>query len=586
MRRALAGVILTLAWVGAVELLHGTRLFRFLELKTGDVQFLMRGRREPSSVFLVTVDQKSLDALAEPLLFWHPYYAGAIQAAARGGARVFGLDVFFEIPVGAWAPDHDRELAAAVMEASTTMPVVCIFVPGAYEKQKQRPVPLYLFAPAAGLTGSAHLRVDPDDFIRRQQLGEEAGGPTKAFALRIAEKYLGRENLAIPSDAEGAMVINYAGPAGTFPRASLADFLSADEATVRRWVEGKVVLLGFDTITSEDRHATPYYILEPGRRANTAGVEIHANIIDTIVSGRFLRPPGAAGSLALVVLAAGLGVAAALAWRPGPALAVLLMITALTLAAGQALFRAGIVAPVSRMLLSLGAAAVVAVIYQAESRRVFFVKAFSVFVGRRVARSLEKAERIQVGGVRRQVSVLFSDIRGFTEYCEQKEPAAVVEELNRYLSAMVAIIVRHGGEVNKFIGDGILAVFSDLDAGAAAGDHAVRAVRCGLEMTQAPGRFQTGLGIHTGEVVAGNVGSSDKLEHTVLGATVNLASRLEGLNKQFGTRLLLSEETRRRLDASITLVDLGAAEVKGMSHPVRVFTPAAVAPPAREPVCT
>src|SRR5688572_21638882 len=116
---------------------------------------------------------------------------------------------------------------------------------------------------------------------------------------------------------------------------------------------------------------------------------------------------------------------------------------------------------------------------------------------------------------------------------------------------MVEIIVRHGGEVNKFIGDGILAVFSQHP------DHAARAVRCGIEMVQTPTQLQTGVGIHTGEVVAGNVRSFDKLENTVLGATVNVAARLEGLNKELGTQLLLSEETHRRLDGAVPLIDLG-----------------------------
>jgi adenylate cyclase len=178
--------------------------------------------------------------------------------------------------------------------------------------------------------------------------------------------------------------------------------------------------------------------------------------------------------------------------------------------------------------------------------------------------------------------VLFSDIRGFTSYCDQKEPAVVVQDLNAYLTGMVEIIVRYGGEVNKFIGDGILAVFSDFDAGARPGDHAERAVRCGLEMVQAPGRFRTGVGVHTGEVVMGNVGSIDKLENTVLGATVNVAARLEGLNKELGSRMLLSEETSRRLDGSIALTDLGPARVRGAATAVRVFTPGSLAPAAVE----
>src|SRR5512134_2662736 len=118
-------------------------------------------------------------------------------------------------------------------------------------------------------------------------------------------------------------------------------------------------------------------------------------------------------------------------------------------------------------------------------------------------------------GSRQFVSILFSDIRGFTAFCEAKDPVVVVELLNQYFARMVSIIMEHHGHVNKFIGDGILAVFSDLD-GTQPGDHVVRAVRCGMAMATAPSDFKTGVGIHSGPVVIGNIGSTQKLEYTVL----------------------------------------------------------------------
>ena len=310
-------------------------------------------------------------------------------------------------------------------------------------------------------------------------------------------------------------------------------------------------------------------------RANTAGVEIQANILHTILQRKFLVEPPVRDILILLLLAAGLGVAAAWRWQLRWAALVLGVMAAALLLLSQWLFRRGIVISAPRLLLSQGIAAIAALIYQSENRRAFFARAFSIFVGRRVAESLEDADQIPMtSGARRQVTILFSDIRGFTNFCDEREPASVVEHLNRYLTAMVAIIVRHGGEVNKFIGDGILAVF----------DEPGPAAQCGLEMAQAPGAFRTGVAIHTGEVVEGNVGSSDKLEHTVLGATVNVASRIEGLNKQFGTQMLVSEETCKLLDPSIAMIDLGLAEVRGASRPLRVFTPAALASRVAEQV--
>ena len=167
-----------------------------------------------------------------------------------------------------------------------------------------------------------------------------------------------------------------------------------------------------------------------------------------------------------------------------------------------------------------------------EKKSKFFRSAVALFVGKEVATSLEKTQKISLLGERRLVTILFTDIRGFTAFCESKDPAVVVDLLNVYMSKMVAIIVKYNGHVNKFIGDGILAVFSDDDTGAQPGDHALRTVKAATEMvSEVVGEFRTGAGIHSGEVVIGNVGSSDKLEFTVLGNTVNLASRLESLNK-------------------------------------------------------
>jgi adenylate cyclase len=174
-----------------------------------------------------------------------------------------------------------------------------------------------------------------------------------------------------------------------------------------------------------------------------------------------------------------------------------------------------------------------------------------------------------------EVTILFSDIRGFTAFSERADPQVIVELLNEYLATMCSIIVKHHGHVNKFIGDGILAVFSDEDEDSKAGDHSVRAVRCGAEMTEAPGTFVTGVGIHTGSVTVGNVGSSDKMEYTVIGDTVNVASRLESLNKEFGTKLILSEATHQRLGGAIETTLLGEVPVRGKAIPIAVYSVAA-----------
>jgi adenylate cyclase len=209
----------------------------------------------------------------------------------------------------------------------------------------------------------------------------------------------------------------------------------------------------------------------------------------------------------------------------------------------------------------------------AEKKSSFFRSAVEMFVGREVATSLDQTEKIDLTGDRRLVTILFTDIRGFTAFCESKDPAVVVDLLNVYMSTMVSIIVKYKGHVNKFIGDGILAVFSDDNPGAVPGDHALRTVQCAAEMvSQVVGEFKTGAGLHSGEVVIGNVGSSDKMEFTVLGNTVNLASRLESLNKDQKTRLLMSEESREMLGGQVDTIYLGAVPVKGKTEKMKLFT--------------
>jgi len=208
-----------------------------------------------------------------------------------------------------------------------------------------------------------------------------------------------------------------------------------------------------------------------------------------------------------------------------------------------------------------------------------------LFVGKQLAASLEDTRSIRLSGIRRTVTIVFTDIRGFTAFTEkvseEQGPEVVVQMLNEYMGAMVAIIVSHRGHVNKFIGDGILAVFSDDDEGVTAGDHPLRAVRCAVEMVTAPARFETNAGIHTGLAVIGNVGSADKMEYTVLGDTVNLASRIESLNREHQTRLLMSETTQMLLWEEVATTRLGSATVRGKTAPVPLYTVTSLAAPPR-----
>jgi len=251
------------------------------------------------------------------------------------------------------------------------------------------------------------------------------------------------------------------------------------------------------------------------------------------------------------------------------------------------MFVDGLILSTSELVLVSLISVLASIVYRfltAEKRCAFFQTVTKMFVGKTFAEKIAEEQEISLHGSRQLLTILFSDIRGFTAFCEEKDPGLVVDLLNEYMAGMVKVIVKYHGNVNKFIGDGILAIFSDED-GTEPGDHALRAVRCGTEMAQLPGRFKTGVGIHSGMAVVGNVGSQDKMEYTVLGDTVNLASRLESLNKEMKTQLILSEATRELLHGQFETVYLGDVPIRGKTVPLGVHTAAALreAKPASKP---
>ena len=582
-------------------LLAQVPFFQLLNLKAQDAHFVLRGAVPTQDIVLIGIDDKALNTFPELYSFWHPYYADAIRAAAAAGAKVFVLDVAFAIPVAKYEPNNDSLLAQAFAEASPKMPVVTAFVASAADqKDAAFAVPLNMMSSAFGTAAYANLTVDPDNFVRRQELIEapRAGEPTaqltRSMALRAAEKFTGKDaefhngNLylgdrQIPTGGKRDMTINYAGPADTFPKVSLLDFIraarSGNQAQLERWVKGKIVLLGPDNNT-DDRHATPFYTaFALTDKWMTPGVEIHANTLRTLLTGDFLKPVPAWARVLSLAIAGGATVAVVTAFAGAQMAALSILVLGLALLATHIFFIAGWLLSSTELMLVFVWALVGGIIYRfatAEKKSSFFKSAVALFVGKQVAHSLDQGEKIGLTGKRQMVTIMFSDIRGFTAFCESKDPAEVVDLLNTYMATMCAIIVRHGGHVNKFIGDGILAVFSDDDDTARPGDHGRRAVACAMEMVDAPSEFKTGTGLHSGEVVIGNVGSSDKMEFTVLGDTVNLASRLESLNKEHKTKLLLSEATFEIIGGAIDTLYLGSVSVRGKSVPMKLYTAASL----------
>ena len=593
--------------LGAI-LLSDVRFFQILNLKAYDAHFVVRywlGERPTiPNIVLLLADQKTRDTFPELQIFWHRHYANAIEAAGKAGAKVIGLDHAFGKPVDKYEPDFDRLFSAAV--STSPVPVVCAYATELNTNPEAQRIPINLLSPALGLDGFANVTSDSDDFVRRQELieapardGSEAP-PRPSLALRIAERYAGTEaqwtngklvfeGKTIPVAPDRSIAINYAGPPGTFPSVSMADFENAAKAgnidQLRKWVEGKIVLIGTDEL--DDRRATPFFTLFNGTNWLTPGVEIHANVVRTLLTRKFLLPAPQWTLFLALLLTTGYTVLIATSLTAGRAVAFVIVEVVGILVATHLLFESDILLSTSEILLATSICLIASVVYRfatEETRGNLFHRAVSLFVGKQLASSLEETEAIALSGKRLEVTILFTDIRGFTAFteqvCEEEGPERVVQLLNEYMGMMVGIIVAYRGHVNKFIGDGILAVFSDDDEGVVPGDHALRAVQCATRMVTAPSRFSTGAGIHTGLVVVGNVGSADKMEFTVLGDTVNLASRLESLNKEHHTKLLMTDATESKLGSQVETLHLGQVPVRGKAQPIELFTVRSLVPEA------
>jgi adenylate cyclase len=581
---------------GGADLVGKFRFFQLLSLKAYDANFVLRGKRPVEGIVLVVADEKTLNTFDDLQAFFHPYYAQAIKGAELGGAKAVGLDAAFAIPVTRWAPNNDRLIAEAV--ASAQIPVVVGFIPALMGKQHDWVIPVNMIASAMGLAGYSNLTADLDDFVRRQELIEApaTGAPpdsplARSFPLRIAEKALsedahferGRLVLAgktIPA-IDRTIPINFAGPADTFPRISLSDFVAATQAKnveqLKAWVGGKIVLIGLDSSVG-DRYSTPFFTVLEGAKWTTAGVEIHASTLSTILNGAYILPAPEWVRVVAMIVIAFLTFGAATLLRGRLVAVSVLAILGLALGSSQISFQVGYALSASDLAGCWLSSLIASIIFRfvtAEQRRDHFRRAVALFVGKNVASSLDQSTVIALSGNRELVTILFTDIRGFTAFCEDKDPSEVVTLLNEYLRQMCSIVVKYHGQVNKFIGDGILAIFLD-DEGKAFGEHPLRAVLCATEMVTAPGRFQTGAGLHTGLAVVGNVGSEDKMEYTVLGDTVNLASRLESLNKEKKTKLLMSAATQAFLDGRVEVTPLGSVPVRGQTEPIEIFTVSAL----------
>jgi adenylate cyclase len=385
--------------------------------------------------------------------------------------------------------------------------------------------------------------------------------------------------MQIPTDRFGRLLINYRGPAKTFKYISAYDVYAGK--VDKKDIEGKFILVGTSAAGLLDLRATPFDSVYPG-------VEAHANAIDNIIKGDFLYRPSWAEGANLALILAGVAITVTLTAYASAALGSALFVAILFSFVGfeyYMLFHEGIVLnilfPFAAMLLSFMSLSLMN--YFLESRQKEFIKAkFAKKVSPAVVEDLLKHSDMNSFEIKEKfVTIFFSDIRGFTTLSEAMgSPKALIGLLNEYMTPMVDIIVESKGTVDKFIGDAIMAYWNapnevpnHEDAAVTAAVKQIKSLRELNEKLKAAGKptIDIGIGINTGDVTVGEMGSYGRADYTIIGDPVNLASRLEGLCKPYHAHIVISEFTKAGLKNDYTIRELDLVRVKGKNEPVSIY---------------
>ncbi len=455
---------------------------------------------------------------------------------------------------------------------------------------------LEIFTKSADASGHFTVASDQDGVVRWMPLIIQGGEDIfPHLTVAVAWHYLDKPQMMvkvarygvegiqmgerfIPTDENGQLLINYLGPQKTFPYFSISDILSGKLA--KDTFKDKIVLVGATAMGIHDLRSTPFSPLYPG-------VEIHASVIDNMLTQNFITKPKWSmiyDLLAIIIQGALTGIALqrtgalkGLFFAAG--LFVLHILIANWLFANSRVWL-NIVYPL--MVVSVTYTAVTVYHYVTEERERKKIKgAFRQYVAPLVIEEMLKgSEQLKLGGEEKVLTVLFSDLQSFTSYSEQYAPHEMVNILSIYFDKMSEVIFKYWGTIKEYSGDELMAIFG---APLEQFDHAVRACTAALSMRKRlhdlrlewakigrpPLRARTG--INSGPMLVGNLGSRYRFAYGVIGDQVNLGSRLEGLNKIYGTDILIGENTARLVEKSFLLRKIDLVRVVGREQCVQVY---------------
>ena len=608
-------------------------LFDAFEAKSLDWRYLQRIKllwekrhgAEIEDIIIVDIDNRSLEKLGRFSQWPRTYHSQIIDYITAGGAKAIGFDVLFMEPdqiaendssfiqstqnsgivYHAMAfsmanPDvflYPMEAPPAGLAAERLSTVMAPEVSAIFKKADRMDGKLIRLYNAAKGIGFANFSPDNDSVIRTMPLFLNFAG-RQYFALSIAMvmgamnatpqdvtvlpnkevviRPKGHEPVHIPINEKGRLLINYQGTFQTFRYISYYDVLM--QRIPQEMFSNKYVLVGTSAAGLSDIRPVPFQDAFPG-------VEIHANLIYNFLTGDHIKQQKPSAVWLLVILFCVLIALVAMAFRPWlSGLLGVLIAGGLAWLASAWFSRNAFWLEMVRPSLAILVSFLFVFIYRYvdEERNKRYIKnMFQHYLPATVVDELlKRPDMLKLGGDRRVATAFFSDIKDFTSVSEKLEPEELVSQLNEYLSAMTEVVLKYKGYLDKYEGDAIMAIFGvPVDQT----DHARRGCLAALDMQERlislrkkwqeenKPLFHARMGLNSGVMIAGNIGGEDRYDYTVIGDSVNLASRLEGANKQYGTHIMISEFTKEYIGDEFILRELDLIRVKGKQKPVRVF---------------
>ena len=607
------------------------------QLKTIDQRFEYRGTediKQRSKVVIVGITDQSAGMIPTPFPYPRDYYTKMIRNLFAAGARAIGIDIIMDEP--SKDPAADSSLARTLRKYKHVVLAARndVDVSGRYKILKSADFYHNVFMKDDSAIGVVLVENDPDGVYRRYmpfnafQTGPDNYKIIPSFGFAVLSQYLGLDDtiaalhkdyfqlgqLKIPKYDETSLLINYSGPSGQFPTYDVWQVLDDSSFTTSFEKEtgvevddyydlknsgvfkDKVVLIGAVYPESNDLKPIPYRRNSSTLTGNLAyGIEIHASAIETVLDGKYLVPTGPWFDFFEMLLGALLISLTSFIFKSAKHSRMFLVIFVPLLVTGVVIVASfwgafvlfagrGIVLKIVYPVLAYAFSYVSTVVFQLASERrqkTVIRSLFNRYVDPSVVNELvENPELVRLGGERKEMSVLFSDIANFTTVSESLAPEDLVAHLNEYLTSMTEVVFKLSGTLDKYIGDAIIAFWG---APLELKEHALRTCQAAIEMTrrlkELHGKWSEEkkpilnfrIGINSGEMIVGNVGGRERFDYTVIGDNVNLASRLESANKMYHTQIMMSEYTYEFVKEIVYARELDLIIVKGKTRPVRIF---------------